>query len=792
MGSFLDQIKAQAQVENDGVQATQPVQTAQPVAEQKTEQTQAKKPRGLRLNKGKVVEEVNLDELSEQGKENYEQMNIEEKKAFLLSKGVLDNEAPEYNAMLKAVDEGRPIVVVAVGTTGLNKSREQEAYDENGNHIGKRPPFAENAVTNIGVAVYKPNEEGKYALAEQFIAIPDEIRESAIQQVAIEEHHGKGKNYQSYLKKNPENPVSFADFDENGYNALTEGGFGVPVGQGGWGFTIDNRKESEFCMPLKDISDKVNALVGGDAFVVSNMQGLQGEWFARNGMHLDLDPIQSNKVFQQFVFADTKNEPILKKDGTPIDRVSLNAFIDAFDIERPQYKAIDRALTIGDVLTEMIERAEKVREAEQGIEKPTEKAVEAPVKEETPVQDSTIKGQSVPNRTGEQQSPLESVGALGDVGMSVAPSNDKVDRVGLVVNLMVDGNAFPSMAERKALLMAVSSTVDGIADQIKNIIGHTIPVAKTEYAFNDDGHIQIQIPFVVVPSEVEDVKKFATEITSQPDVLKTAIAFYGAYDKAQAERLGNIQIGTDTQFIIIDDPEVVTGERFAPIEQTQQAWLAVTEQGVNEILSTINQYAEKPEEIPVFDIQKAKEARAERNGETIAKPVQTMQNDKDRAEAIEKTVEAQEKAVEVQKQAEIEAQKIEAEKEVQKENADMLKEIGGITTAVTMLITTIQKPILDKVDELKDINKEQSDKIAELSAVIGELKAINEQQSKEIGGLTKQNEILQSKVESAINLINENTKSQQVLLSKQIELSTQLQSKNKDKVQTKENDDIKK
>jgi len=330
---FLEQIKAQAQAENDGVQATQPVQTAQPVAEQKTEQTQAKKPRGLRLNKGKVVEEVNIDELSEQGKENYEQMNMEEKKAFLLSKGVLDNEAPEYNAMLKAVDEGRPIVAVAVGTTGLNKSREQEAYDENGNHIGKRPPFAENAVTNIGVAVYKPNEEGKYALAEQFIAIPDEIRESAIQQVAIEEHHGKGKNYQSYLKKNPENPVSFADFDENGYNALTEGGFGVPVGQGGWGFTIDNRKESEFCMSLKDISDKVNALVGGDAFVVSNMQGLQGEWFARNGMHLDLDPIQANKVFQQFVFADTKNEPILKKDGTPIDRVSLKAFIDAFDCE---------------------------------------------------------------------------------------------------------------------------------------------------------------------------------------------------------------------------------------------------------------------------------------------------------------------------------------------------------------------------------------------------------------------------------------------------------------------------
>lgn len=750
MGSFLEQIKAQAQAENDGVQATQPVQTAQPVAEQKTEQTQAKKPRGLRLNKGKVVEEVNIDELSEQGKENYEQMNMEEKKAFLLSKGVLDNEAPEYNAMLKAVDEGRPIVAVAVGTTGLNKSREQEAYDENGNHIGKRPPFAENAVTNIGVAVYKPNEEGKYALAEQFIAIPDEIRESAIQQVAIEEHHGKGKNYQSYLKKNPENPVSFADFDENGYNALTEGGFGVPVGQGGWGFTIDNRKESEFCMSLKDISDKVNAFVGGDAFVVSNMQGLQGEWFARNGMHLDLDPIQANKVFQQFVFADTKNEPIRKKDGTPIDRVSLNAFIDAFDIERPQYKAIDRVLTIGDVLTEMIERAEKVREAEQGIEQPTEKAVKAPAKEE-------------------QQSPLESVGALGDVGMSVAPSDGEIDKVGLVVNLMVDGNAFPSMAERKALLMAVSSTVDGIADQIKNIIGHTIPVAKTEYAFNDDGHIQIQIPFVVVPSEVEDVKKFTTEITSQPDVLKTAIAFYGAYDKAQAERLDNIQISTDTQFIIIDDPEVVTSERFAPIEQTQQAWLAVTEQSANEILSTINQYAEKPEEIPVFDIQKAKEARAERNGETIATPV----NDKDRAES-------QEKAVEVQK--------IEAEKEVQKENADMLKEIGGITTAVTMLITAIQKPILDKVDELKDINKEQSDKIAELSAVIGELKTINEQQSKEIDGLTKQNEILQSKVESAIHLINENTKSQQVLLSKQIELSTQLQSKNKDKVQTKENE----
>lgn len=759
MGSFLNQIKAQAQAENDSVQATQPVQTAPPVAEQKAKQTQAKKPRGLHLNKGKIVEDMNIDELSEQGKENYEQMNIEEKKAFLLSKGVLDNEAPEYNSMLKAVDEGRPIVVVAVGTTGLNKSREQEAYDENGNHIGKRPPFAENAVTNIGVAVYNPNEEGKYAVAEQFIAIPDEIREGAIQQVAIEEHNGKGKNYQSYLKKNPEEPVSFADFDKNGYNALTEGGFGVPVEQGGWGLTIDNRKESEFCMSLKDISDKVNAIVGGDAFVVSNMQGLQGEWFARNGMHLDLDPIQANKVFQQFVFADTKNEPILKKDGTSIDRVSLNAFIDAFDIERPQYKAIDRALTIGDVLTEMIERAEKVREAE--------KVAEAPVEEETPVQDNTAKEQSIPSRTGEQQSPLESVGALGDVGMSVAPSNDKADKVGLVVNLMVDGNVFPSMAERKALLMAVSSTFDGVADQIKNIIGHTIPVAKTEYAFNDDGHIQIQIPFTVESLEVEDVKKFATEITSQTDVLKTAIAFYGAYDKTQAEHLNNIQIGIDTQFIVITDAEVVTGERFAPIEQTQQAWLAVTEQGVDEILSVINQYAEKPEEIPAFDVQKAKEARAERNGETVAKPV-----DKDRAE----TVETQEKA--------------EAEKEIQKKNADMIKEIGGITTAVTMLITTIQKPILDKVDEIKDINKEQSEKIAELSAVIGELKTINEQQSKEIGGLAKQNEILQSKVESAINLINENTKSQQVLLSKQIELSTQLQRKDKDKVQTKENEAI--
>lgn len=778
MGSFMDRVKAQAQAEQNeaGVQATA---TATMQNETKATATatatQSAKPKKSAWNKGVVVEDVNVDVLSEQGKEEYASKSFDEKMAFQLAKGFLDTNAPELKELLTAVDEKRPIVALSIGTTGLQLNRQQEAYDENGKSIGKRNPFLENAVTQVGIVVYKPNEQGKYEITEKFLGIPDDIRESAIAQVAIEEHHSKGKNYNMFLKKNPDSKITFAEFTEEGYNALRSGGFGVPVGEGGYGFEIENRSQSEYCMPLKAISDKINDLCGNGAFVVSNMEGIS-DWLTRNGMHIDADTVAFGKIAKQYIFTEGKENPFLDKNGKVIDKATIDGFVQGLGIDIPQYKAVDRASTIGLITTEIIDKVEanRMKEAENVI------VSEAPV-QEAPVQENVPeKGKAVQSRINDEQSPLEKVGALGDVGMSVATtkSEEKAedrpysDKVGIVANIVVDGNSFPSITEKKALLLAVDSRMANIADRIKDIIGHTIPVCESDYAFNDDGSVVIQVPFIVAPDEIDSVKAFIAEVTANPNSIKESIAFYGMYDKAQADRLDKIDIKSDTTLLLVDKVD----EQFVVVEPVRDKWFETTQKGVDEILSLVYQ----TKEIPSVTIEDAKRMSNERKGITPeVKTEETVTETK--AETVQEEAKQNEAKEPTPEQVEQQKKEVEAEKEIQKQNFDTVKEVAGITTAVSMLINAVQEPIIKKVDELSKLVVELTAMNEQQSKQIEALTAINKEQLTKLADLTSQNKVLESKLESAVHLIDDSTKAQQQILSKQIELSTQLQKKEQDK-----------
>ena len=307
-------------------------------------------------------------------------------------------------------------------------------------------------------------------------------------------------------------------------------------------------------------------------------------------------------------------------------------------------------------------------------------------------------------------------------------------------------------------------TMANIANRIKDIIGHTIPVCESDYAFNDDGSVVIQVPFIVAPDEIDSVKAFIAEVTANPNSIKEGIAFYGMYDKAQADRLDKIDIKSDTTLLLVDKVD----EQFVVVEPVRDKWFETTQKGVDEILSLVYQ----TNEIPSVTIDDAKRVSNERKGIVPeVKAEEPVQEEAKQSEAKEPTPE----------QVEQQKKEVEAEKEIQQQNFDTVKGVAGITTAVSMLINAVQEPIIKKVDELSKLVVELTAMNEQQSKQIEALTAINKEQLTKLADLTSQNKVLESKLESAVHLIDDSTKAQQQILSKQIELTTQLQKREQDK-----------
>lgn len=731
-------------------------------------------------------------ELSAKAKEDFQKKDMEEQSAWMRENGILGDGTENLEKYLDAVSSGKPVICLQIGTTGLNKQKKTDAYDENGKFIGKEEPFREHVCTQVGVVVFAPNEEGKYVEQEKYLGVLENVPQKAIDACERSEFFSKCEKYNSVKPMRSDGTiVPINMWTEKGYNAIREGGFGVSVENGGLGFSFENRKMSPLCKDGEQITKDIADIYAKypDALVVTNMDDTKG-WLNRSGVYIPEEPLGFRKVTQEYIRNSEygKANPLVGTDGNVISTATLKTIVAECGIDNKMMRADDKAQAIGTVLNIILDKinlckeferqeireeiAEKQKELEAVKDVAPEKAdalnIEPakaePIKEavnekeqwEIMYNDGTLteknmtqeqyeyldgkfdlkgekwedvvgktdeeiaeldkktepirtepigepvivapekpvnKAQEVVNDVDEKSS-LEQLGALGDMGMSVADKNaSKEEKVGMFFDAKVKADIFVTGNDKKALYTAMTQMASDVALHCKDIIGVSIKMNEVNYSLDDDGYAGIGVSFVGIPADkVEDVKLFLIE------------NFNESTDFVKALKRNNFEYSPTVETALI--PVVAFGD-------------------AKSYDRTLDFTAEPSMEMRVKEIDRYVDFLGELSDS---------------------------RAVQI------------AENEVDTPKADI-----GIAQAVETLLTAIQKPLMDKVDEQSrelSVLKEQNRELLEKVNVLIEKADALEQSNKE---LFKQNEELLGKNDVLKSLVEEGVRSQAILLSKMVE-----------------------
>lgn len=746
------------------------------VTQKMNEQSQGEKVQPFEWN------EQPVEVYSERGKREYDRKTFEETKAFLMEKGFLPEGTEDLGKYIDALMEGKPIIAVQIGTTGLNRNQSRTVYNEHGDPVGKLDPFLEHQMTQLGAVVYERGDDGKYHEAESYLAVMKDVSDKAIKEVYDGEFRSKCIAYNGDKRQKP--------FDEyKGYNAFREGGFAVLEADGGFGFRFEDREKSPLCKDGKTVTEDLKALQDKykDALMLTNMGDLEG-WLSRSGVTLNGSVVLFGDIMKEYQMNSDygkANALTDKETGAVINRFGLEGLIKklGIELEQPFIRSDNKARAfmqvlelVADKVDECLGReqqslkeeiAEKQKElestktikqsaeqsktepkAEPTAEQTTEPKKEEPKKDEQPKAEQPKAEQSINEKygsskqslaekygkakaeptaepTAEQKaeksavadnSSLERLGTLGDMGMSVGDNGNAVaKKLGMEFVATVSADLFGNMDDKKALYGELVKMSGNVAKHCKDIIGTPIRMSDVTYILSDDDKMGISVNFIGIPDDkVDEVKLFLKEVFADHNNISN-------------------NLGRKDEIV----PVLVFGE-------------------TNEYDRTLDM------KVPTMD------EHMDKLDEYMGLLEETLEAEREQKEAEQNTE---------QPKAE---QKTEQKAEPTAERSKTEPQTVAPQTAVPLeqafatLVSAINRPLIDKIDELQ---KEVGTLIArneKLIAINTRQSELLEKQSEQIAEISKQNTELKVKLDSASRVIDEISESQTHSMTKLVELTSKL------------------
>ena len=635
------------------------------------------------------------EELSEKGRKQYEQKSYEETKAFLLEKGFLNEGTQHLDSFLQAVKEGKPIACIQAGTTGLLKPFPTTAYDNEGNPMGKRSPFLEHNITNVGIVIFEPNADGIYKVKESYSAVIDKINPDAIKEA--EKAHFETQ-CQMYNKDNRTKPIS----EYKAYHAIKDGGFGIPVKDGGFGFEIDDRFNQEICKSAKEIEDKINSYK--DVYWISNLNGLKDVWLKRSGINMEGNPESFLDIMREFQL-NSKFDVFKDNNGNKIKEFSLDKLKAYFNMEdEPRYKAVDRARSFGEILFDKviakINEVTLIRKTE--LEKEFKEKM-AELESEMPVPETSA---------------LEDVGVLGDLGMSVGVKENtpkeetkeitKVTGSRFNVSLSFKEDLTPK--DEKLVILSMLEMADVVASAYSKKLGTEITLANTSFTLkeeNKDNNINFSIVFVGIPEDKEaDFERYL-------DKAKLDVGFEKTYLKVAEKEIKVNSFNNTNSYETVENPvfvEDINEEKSNIIAKINDIQRNLTLKNIASV--EIEKPVVKEEPVTVeTKVESVKEEPVKEKAEPKTEPI---------IETTGKEMQVIPKTTVLGKESKMEI---------------AIPNNSEVTKAISTLVSAIQEPILAKLQE-------QEAKIASLTSSLESARRLLEENNKAISTvLSKQIEL---------------------------------------------------
>lgn len=648
-----------------------------------------------------------FDELSAKGKREYQEKSFDETREFLISKGYLNEGTEHLEEYLSAVREGRPIICIQAGTTGLPAKFSITTYDEKGNANGKRNPFLGHMVTNVGLVVSQPNEKGIYKNVESYQAVMEKISPEAIEEAGrrIFEHQCS-----QYNSDHRARPLS----EYKGYDAIKEGGFGVPVTEGGFGFNIEDRFGKEICKKSETVQEDLNNYFEKykDALWITNLEGLDTTWLPKSDVNMKAHPITFQSIMKEFQLNSNIN-PFLDENGKVIKSTGLDTLRKQLQMpDVPLYKAVDRATAFGEILEKVIDQVNDIAEIRQTevLEELKRKMEEIDNMKVIPkTEENTIK----------DNSSLESLGALGDMGMQIGKANKEryTDLyIGMNSDLSLDSEKHTEILD---LMLKASRSIAASYNK-----KHSLDIKLASFTANPGktlGELSYDIAFMNVPKEQEeDFKAFVSKVRIGEAIKREFAKENEGISIENAEFIQEVRNETsDISLTELTDESISKMKEYYKdrLDDIKSEEMAVKEPTLEEEKPQKEPLLEDVDNLPTEERISQNEANMEdlgvieelRNRLITPSTHEVLANDTQKEEI--KTI------------SEEENKKAEAEKWLKKTEMNT-----AVSLAITTLVSAIQEPILKKLEE-------QDKEIANLKDALESAKRLIEENGMQIASV---------------------------------------------------------